>query len=322
MNIFIKIISFIAGCCFVLILMAGSNSRWFDSFMNYVPSPYRYGDLYLFSSTPGYRKLLKPVKLKSPVGVKNKNYSLTIIGDSYLADLDSSFFSSDKYHFIPWNDTPDTINKLDKNKKNILIIESSERYIRWRFKHNNLVIIGKKTQQKEGSEIKLLAENNLQYMLTHFDFELPFKELKTSIYLKYFDKFSPMVARPDGSGRLYLEETINQENNASSFNPITDIEIESLVENLNKIRAELLVCGFDEIYISIIPSPASIYKSSYLPYNHLIERVEQHPKVKFKIIDIYKPFKQEKMSLYFNSDSHWNYLGKTMWLIKANQIFE
>src|ERR1700746_1180979 len=127
----VKITSFITGCFFIFLLITGSYSNWFDAFEKYVPSPFRYGDLYLASNIPGYRINVSPIKLESPIHVKNKNISLTIIGDSYLSDLDSTFFSAGEYHFIHWNDVPAVISKPDRNKKNIVIMELAERFTRW-----------------------------------------------------------------------------------------------------------------------------------------------------------------------------------------------
>jgi hypothetical protein len=323
MKTILKLLSFILGLFIVFLIAIASNSEWQKTYTKYFPNPYRYGDLYLFSNMPGYRVKLKHLQPILPGPIKNTNSTLTIIGDSYLDGLDSSFFYPIKYRFIHWDRMPDTIPALDRTKKNILIIESTERAVRWRFTGNNLLTIGTKSPKAiEKSSVKLLAEDNLQYMFTHLDWELPFKELKTLINLHYFDKFSPLVSKPDGTGRLYLEATINPENQASSFNPVGDPEIERIVENLNKINDELNACGFDEIYISIIPNAATIYKKAEQPYNHLIERIEQHPDAKFGFIDIYQPLKQEKNSVFHFNDSHWNPLGKTLWILKIKRLLD
>ena len=320
MKLFLKLISFTIGCCIIVILAVAGNSKWLDASAKYIPSPYRYGDLYLLSSMPGYKIKIQST-IKSPVTTQNKNTTLTLIGDSYSDKFDSTLFNSGSYHFIHWDNIPDTIPALDGNKKNILIIETTERSVRWRFTKNNLLTIGKKMEPTtQVSDIELSAEVNLQYMLTHLDWELPFKELKASIYLKYFDKFNEMVSKPDGSGRLYLNETLDPGNSFSSFNPVDDTEIKSLVENLDATSAQLSALGFDEVYVSIIPNAASIYKRSDLPYNHLIERIQQHPEVKFKYIDVYGSFKKEKNSVFLCNDSHWNDLGKMIWLIKTNNL--
>ncbi|MCW3084867.1 MAG: hypothetical protein JWP12_2233 [Bacteroidetes bacterium] len=320
MKTILKIVSFCTGCFFVFLLAIGSYSAWFEEVQHHVPSPYKYGDLYLLSNLKGYRVDVKSQKLPAPAYQKQKNTALTIIGDSYLASLDSSYFNAGKYTFIHWNSIPDTIQALDKSKKNILIVESTERYIRWRFIKDQLLTINNNRYLKtEAPEIKLMAEDNLQYMLTHFGWEAPFKELKTRIYLNEFNRYTDMVTRPDSSGRLYLNETVDPKNSASSFAEVPDSEVENMVQNLNKVSAQLMQCGFDEVCFSIIPNAASVYKNWEKPYNHLIERIENHPKTQFKFIDIYTELKQEKNSVFYFNDSHWNHLGVMHWIIKANK---
>lgn len=320
MKLLLKLISFLLGCYIIVILAVASNSQWLDANARYIPSPYRYGDLYMLSSMPGYR-INTQTKINSPVAVQYPNTSLTVIGDSYTDKFDSSFFNSEVYHFIHWNNIPDTIPAPDSTKRNIVMIECAERTVKWRLMKNNLLAIGKEVQRiPDEPVVELKAETNLQYMLTHLDLALPFKELKASIYLNYFDKFNETVARPDGSGRLYLNETVDPKCSYSSFYPVEEAEIKNLVDNLNKVSAELSALGFDEVYFSIIPNPASIYKTSTLPYNQIIKRLQQHPETKFKFIDVLEPYKQEKNSVYLCNDSHWNALGKMMWLIKVNDL--
>lgn len=319
MKIAIKIISFLAGCFIILVLAVASNSDWLSKASKYIPSPYRYGDLYMLSRAPGYKIAIQP-KIMLPAGEKDANKTLLIIGDSYTDNFDSTLFIAGSYSFIHWNRLPDTIPPLDKDKKNVVIIESTERSVRWRLKQSNLLVTGSKMPKgKEAPETELMAETNLQYMLTHFDWQMPFQELKTHIYLNYFDKFSAMVAKPDGSGRLYLSETVDPANVNSSFNPVNDEEIKSIVENLNKINDELYALGFDEVYISIIPNAASIYKNAR-SYNHLIERIQEHPEAKFRFIDVYDAFREQKLPVFYPNDSHWNPVGKAIWISKVNQV--
>lgn len=317
-----KIIAFLAGCILILLLAIGSNAGWMSKFESCFPNPYRYGDLYMLSNMPGYRiktnKIVKPV-----IQYKNSGTALTIIGDSYTQRFDSSFFSSDRYHFIHWNSVPDTI-EIDTARKNILIIESAERYIRWRFIKNPLLTIGTKgaSQGPEPGKLKLLAEENLQFMLTNYDWEMRFKEIKTSISLNMFNRFSKSVAKPDGSGRLYLSETVDADNNASSFIKIPDEEIKSLVENLNSVTHHLNTIGFDEVYVSIIPNASTIYKTDTLPYNQFIPRIQNDSNVHFKFIELLKPFQQEHHAVFLCNDSHWNELGKMIWLLQVNAIID
>lgn len=319
---FLKTMSLLVGSMIIMILAIASNSELLDSCDAFIPDPYRYGDLYMLSNMPGY-KISTKSNLTRPVADKNKKIALTVIGDSYTDKFDSSFFNAGSYRFIHWDYIPDTIPLLDSTKTNIVIIESTERYTRWRFMGKSLLHTGKKKLKDEDRFPKILnVEDNLQYMLTYFDWEFPFKEMKTYIYLYCFNKFSPLVEKPDHSGRLYLNETVDSLSNASSFNNVANEEIKGLVENLNSLSGELASIGFDKVYYSIVPNAASIYKKSKLPYNHLIERIQNHPSAKFNYIDVYRSFKEEKSSVFYCNDSHWNDRGKKIWLDKVNDLLK
>jgi hypothetical protein len=325
MKAILKMISFIAGCFIILLMAIASNSKWMGECQEYFPNPYRYGDLYLLSTMPGFRTKGEPDPVPSGKP-KNENVVLTIVGDSYTGGFSPDFFAAGTYHFIPWDQIPKKII-LDQTKKNILIMECTERNVRWRFLNTNILSIGKdpvSLEEDDGSHINLAAEDNLQFMLTHLEWELPLKELKTNIYLNWFGKFSSMVDKPDGSGRLFLSETVDPQNPNSSFSTVGDDEIKKIVDCMNKEYDDLRAMGFDEVYISLVPNSSSLYKKYPLPYNHLIERVEQNPERKFPYIDVYGIFNQKKthQSLYHINDSHWNTSGKKIWLAKVDSVLD
>jgi hypothetical protein len=324
MKLFFKLAFFLFGCLIIFIMAIASNSDWFDKYEHCFPSAVRYGDLYFQTNTPGYAAESK--RVKPILTSKNSKTTLTIVGDSYTQGFDSLDFSAGTYHFIHWNSLQDTLPALDSNKRNIIIIETSERFIRQRFVNHNHLYVEKESNakaRKTTTEIKLLAENNLQYLLTYFDWQLPFKEQKSSIYLHWFDRFSPLVTKPDSSGRLYLKETIDPELLSSSFNSVSDAEIQNLVKDLNTINNELYRIGFDEVYMSFIPNPASIYKTNNpIPYNRLIERIQKNPSVLFKTIDVLAVFQKQKTAVFKFNDSHWNELGKMIWILKVNQYID
>ncbi|CAN5792154.1 hypothetical protein BH11BAC7_BH11BAC7_02030 [soil metagenome] len=316
-----KIISFTLGCFFILLMAIASNSKWMGTCEKYFPNPYRYGDLYLLSSMPGFRTK-DDVAFVSPPRAKNNNITLTIIGDSYVEGFVPENFSAGEYRFIPWGEIPHKVQPLDGSKRNILILESTERNVRWRFISQDILSIGTNAPRAEesGSNVHLAAEDNLQFMLTHLEWQLPFKEAKTKIYLDCFGKFSTMVDKPDGSGRLYLNETVDTASGSSSFARINDDEINRIVGWLNTECATLQAMGFDEVYVSFIPNASSLYKKTSFPYNHLIERIEDSPQAQFKTIDVYKTFKTKKESLYQVNDSHWNGSGKKIWWMKIDSL--
>lgn len=321
MKTVLKILSFTVGCFIILLMAVASNSKWMGQSEKHFPNPYRYGDLYLLSSMPGFRSKGEP-DLIPPNRQKNDSITLTVIGDSYVDGFDPEFFAAD-YRCFSWGEIPRKISPLDPNKRNILIVECTERNIRWRFLNTDILSIGTNPQQiheEGGGNIELAAEDNLQFMLTHQEWQLPFKELKTSIYLNCFDKFSPMVDKPDGNGRLYLKETVDPESAASGFNAVSEEEIKKIVESLNQICREHRALGFDEVYISLVPNTSSLYKKTNLPYNHLIERIEESPEAEFECIDVYKTFITKNKSLYHINDTHWNSSGKAIWLEKVDSL--
>lgn len=319
MNVFVKFIFFCMGCLIIWVLAIASHSEWFDKYADLFPNMYRYGDLYLQTNMPGFR--IKDRKVKPVINRKNQHTTLTVVGDSYTQHFDSSYFSCGTYHFIHYNSIPDTIPPLDTTQRNIIIIECTERHARMRFANSTFLATGKKRFVKRPAEIELLAENQLQALLTHYDWQLPFKELKTRIYLNTFDRFSEMVAKPNEEGRLYLKVTLDPNEMGSSFERIENSEIKRLVENMNKINDSLSEMGFDEIYFTIIPNSASIYRlQKEPPYNHLIERLQTDSSAHFKAIDVYDSFKNTTISVYKCNDTHWNELGKMIWLIKVNKL--
>lgn len=319
MKALIKIVFFCIGCLVIWVMAIASHSEWFGKYSNLFPNIYRYGDLYLQTNMPGFR--IKDRKVKPVIHRNEQHTTLTIVGDSYTQHFDSSYFSSGIFHFIHYNSIPDTIAPLDTHQRNIIIIECTERHARMRFANSSFFVTGQKIPVKRAAEVELLTENHLQPLLTHYDWQLPFKELKTAIYLNVFDRFSEMVAKPGKEGRLYLKVTLEPNEMGSSFQPIDDMEIKRLVENMNKINDSLHRMGFDEVYFTIVPNPASIYKEQNdPPYNHLIERLQNDSSARFKTIDIYESFKKETTSVYKCNDTHWNELGKMIWLIKVNDM--
>lgn len=319
MKLLIKITGILTGSLIIFVIALSSNSQWFDKFILHMPNPYRYGDLFLFSDMPGYKIRVDTNKIRPPVRVTNNHIALTVIGDSHMLHFDSLSFNAGEYHFIHWNDIPAPIPPPDSQKTNILVIETTERYCRERLIKDKLIYPGaKKRVTAEEAQIKLSAEDNLQFVLTNMDWAIPFKELKTFISLKLFDKFDSRVAKPDGSGRLFLEETIHSEKSSSCYNPVSDSEIIELVDTLNIIYENVKGMGFDRVYLSIIPNSASIYHHSDLPYNNIIERIQGHPNLKMPYIDAYQTFKNQSNSVFYCNDSHCNNLGRTLWLAKVN----
>ena len=158
-----------------------------------------------------------------------------------------------------------------------------------------------------------------QAVLFGYDFVLKIRELKAVFNEKVFNRLDPNVAvSPDKQHLLYnldVKAGIN-----SSFDAISDDEIEKEVANINATYDYYKQQGFDEVVLSIIPNKTSIVAPTMGKYNHLIERIQQHPKLKMPIIDTYTPFSQHPEKYYELGDSHWNCKGKQIWVDGVNAL--
>jgi hypothetical protein len=76
--------------------------------------------------------------------------------------------------------------------------------------------------------------------------------------------------------------------------------------------------GYTQVYLSIIPNAASIYNYEGKKYNHLIERIQQHPNLKMPVIDAYKTLSKADVNIFHYSDSHWNVIGQQLWIDELN----
>ena len=75
--------------------------------------------------------------------------------------------------------------------------------------------------------------------------------------------------------------------------------------------------GFDEVYLSIIPNKTSLLIKNDKNYNRLIERVENHPRLKIPVISVWNEFTSK--NYYQKGDSHWNCAGQKIWVDKVNE---
>ena len=250
---------------------------------------------------------------------------------------------------------------MDSSKINILLIEFSERNVRYLLEESGYGdnIVKAQTYNKEistnndivsGSDIKapvLKAEKmtpqNIKSQVFEFIFNkkintniesniwditlfTPIKELKADINYKLFnsvDDNTNVAVSEDGKQLLY-EPTIDTSSNMSSFKYLSDSETDTLIDKLNAMYSEGKKMGFKKIYLTIIPNPVSILEPNYngLGYNELLHRVESSAKLQIPYIDLEPVFNQLKGAVYLNSDSHWNFKGGYIWLSKFNAELE
>ncbi len=126
------------------------------------------------------------------------------------------------------------------------------------------------------------------------------------------------VVSDDGS-RLFLKETVAENDPQSSYYPFDQRELQEMFRILNLTCAYYKADGFDEVYMSLIPNPASVLQPQH--YNGLIPALQQADSLKcMDIIDIYTPFTREPNpgKLFRLGDSHWSNDGIQVWLNTVN----
>jgi hypothetical protein len=115
-----------------------------------------------------------------------------------------------------------------------------------------------------------------------------------------------------------LKETVSKQSRSSSHAELTTVKINNVVIMLNNVYQHYKADGFDEVYLSIIPNPASILQPQL--YNGLIPAVQHSPLLQMKCIDIYTPFTKTKEEVYRHGDTHWNNKGMMMWVDEVNKV--
>ena len=226
---------------------------------------------------------------------------------------------------------------LDTNRKNILLIEIAERNLRYMTdtaaiyskaalaNKRNVTATSSATLSAFSDGFSLgfifnpLIEQNLQFSLFDYRFFTPFKEMKAQLNYRLFNRASEGVKVSANGKYLYLAETVDSTQITSSFNPVSDKEIDKLVYTLNLTYRHYKLLGFDEVYFSIVPNPVTILNTGKYGYNELIPKVQNDERLEMKIIDAYTPFKKSTNQLYQYSDSHWNNNGFCLWMSQVDR---
>jgi len=266
-----------------------------------------------------------------------KNIDLYIYGDSYLETVpDSAFSSINSYHFGRRN-YYDLTYSLDPHKKNILIIEIAERFARVEFELQDMFNHAKKKDTAKTSMHLSLhpliytrfpffddifnpdINRNLEFNIFGYRFWDQVKLTKALMTYHLFKRAVGDAVVSDDGSRLFLKQTMVNNDRASSYYPIDQTELQKLFVNLNAYREHYKAEGFDEVYLSIIPNPVTILQPGQ--YNNLIPLLQQQDSVKgMHIIDMYSIFKKDPDPgrLFRLGDTHWNFTGLQIWLNDVN----
>lgn len=334
-----KAILYIISLCSLLVYSLSLHSpfmEWWALYRTYTlsaaPARARYGDLYSMSFLPGYvDTAFLPLKKYDQPG----NTDLYIIHDSYLADkLDKTNFKYINRLVTSDFRNGSTTFKLDDGRRNILIIECSERSIAWRLTDTANLFLRMHPALPDydpgivepGTDEFLMSllfnpniNQNLEFSLYDYEWFIPIKEAKAWINYSLFKKLPPDVTISTNEKYLLLNETVDPRSNISSFAPLDRSYLDYVIKCQNYILQHCTKVGFDEVYFSLIPNPVTILDPNRMAYNHKIEFVEQNPQLKARVISVYSVFQNTNQQIYRRDDTHWNGRGIQLWVDEVNK---
>ena len=245
---------------------------------------------------------------------------LYLLGDSFAdeSNLNANNFKSEKYKYIHW-DKPETVD-FDTAARNILVLESVERSAKMHFtkKSNEIQFSNKNKIEpiKPGFSIVNELENwvdvfshntqktedRLLHTLLNYDFVLIFRELKADFDLKFFDRKSTNYNLSTNKSEIFYFEEADVNCPNSAFYKVSNAEIDGFVKIINTNFDHYRLMGFDEVYLSIIPNKVSVLAPNLGNYNHVVERIQNHPNLQIKCIDTYSMFKKQPQNIFSKSD--------------------
>lgn len=137
--------------------------------------------------------------------------------------------------------------------------------------------------------------------------------------LKLFDRVNEKIVISEDRKAIFFNEEASVKEGFSAFSIIDQDQIKTAVSKINRTRDLYLSQGFDEVYLSVIPNKVTILDPEMGVYNHMLERVYEHPDLAAPVIDVYKDLKKREKNYYLHSDSHWNCNGIEVWVKKVNE---
>ncbi len=300
----------------------------------------RYGDLYGFSclrkfkehelgQTDALEDSDKPVR-------RHGNVDLYIIGDSFTT-MDTSFYAGDRNYHVWLEVNTDTVAP-DPEKRSVLVIEIIERNIQLRLKEDYQKVffeqgfqvgarkmLPEKLTQKSPSfwfcNLTEQTDRRMEYMLFNFRPILLIKELKAQLVLSLFGRTHPGAIISKNHEHLFYEAEASPKHNLSSFSVIPDSSIDTVVANMNAIRAHYRGLGFDDVYFCMIPNKVTVCEPERFQYNNQIARIERHPELQVPLLSIRHVISGHP-EYFHKGDGHWNARGKRVWLKAVNRLVE
>ena len=306
-----------------------------------------YGDMYSLCYLPKF-KIKAPNKIpvlddccKTP---RDKN--LYVLCDSYLFNFvktNKIFNGVKNYWFARWNINDESEVEVNTRQKNVLLLESTERFLMQladsNFVYNtfkpkpvardtDVIIAGEKQTYLKTAVIPRYnilqimfnprINNTLEFHLFDYRWLAPLKEIKANLNYNVFNRVDKDVVLSPKKDHLFFNNTVNK-NMGSSFKPMDDQYVEAIVKSLNAVYAHYKAKGFKEVYFSVIPNPVNIVAPQMGDYNNLIPRIQNHPDLKIRVIDAYSLFQGTNAQVFHPSDTHWNNTGFSLWVREFNK---
>ncbi len=324
-----KILKYIALLIFSALWFTGCSkdlAQWLFE-KGLIKDDYRYGDLYRMSNLAEFRvpvgKCIKSNQNSPLLPIK-----LTLAGDSFTEEgrIDSLDFPVKSFKRTHGAQTGLAIP--DPQLENVLIIETVERHFRERFTQPWEGILVENSKPEEGKWYDYLLQLRIPYnterneaVLFGYDWVMRIREWKAALNFRLFGRTDAKVALSKNKEHLVYQLAVAP-GISSSFAIISQSEIDTLVKNVNRTVSFYKQAGFERVALSIIPNKASILASDLGTYNYLIKRIQSNPDLQADIIDIYSDYAVLKNQVYEKGDTHWNCLGKSIWLGKVNDYLQ
>jgi len=293
----------------------------------------RYGDLYSNCFLPGY---LDTAYIPLKENKEGGNTDLYILHDSYLEGkiTKENFRGINKLVMADYRGA-DVEVRPDKTKRNILVIECSERTAEWRFtdtlnafsKFNMTGKLQHATDKDNGEPLLNYFFNpninqNLEFMVYDYEYFIPLKNAKAWLNYRLFKRLPKDVSISTDEKYLLLSETVDPRSGSSSFAPLNYPYLDHVTRCVNRVGQYYKSRGFDEVYFSVIPNPVSIVDEYRGSYNHKIEWLEKNTLLQSKYLSICPVFQDARTRIYRTDDTHWNGNGLQLWVDEVNKIIQ
>ena len=309
------------------------------------------GDLVKLSYLDDVKKYwaLKDYDFKRPTDDGKKNINLYLYGDSYTEDIPDSAFANVKEYHYSTKLKPQTY-VLDTSKRNILIIEITERLALESFSGTGIYNVLRPKEEVGMSEVgkapaaaapaaasgtaaprkkasrtlvsktnySQIINTNLEYVLFDYNCINRIRQYKADMNYGLFHHASGDVAISDNGQYIFYKPTVATGSPYSSYAPLTDADINNAVSVLNEIYDHYRKQGFAEVYFSIIPNAATVLQPEH--YNGMIPRLYANNALKIPVIDVYSIYSKNPSpaTLYRMGDTHWNNNGMQIWMGLVN----